>query len=286
MQFGFVVPFLGARRFVDLAMLGESSGWDAIFTWETVFGVEAWTTLAAAAERTERIRLGTLLTPVSRIKPWDLASKVLTVDELSDGRAILSVGLGALHAGWTAYEADEGRRVRAQKLDECLAVYAGLMAGQPFSYSGEHYSVQPNGVMLPGLPVRRPWPPVWVVGAKIPGRTRQRSLERAARWDGLLPSLPAADGDESSPVTPEALAALCAEVRGLREAAGLPWAGYEVVLEADSSGEFTITDPLDPAVWQQAGATWWVESWWSLHDDEAGQAELRRRIAAGPPAAG
>src|SRR5581483_5122265 len=97
MKFGFVVPYEDSRGFAEVAALGERWGWDAVFTWEAVFGVDAWVTLGAAAMVTERIRLGTLLTPVSRWKPWDLASRVGTVDRLSDGRTILGVGLGALH---------------------------------------------------------------------------------------------------------------------------------------------------------------------------------------------
>jgi hypothetical protein len=41
----------------------------------------------------------------------------------------MAVGLGAVHEGWTAFEPDEGRKVRAGKLDECLDIYAGLLAG-------------------------------------------------------------------------------------------------------------------------------------------------------------
>jgi alkanesulfonate monooxygenase SsuD/methylene tetrahydromethanopterin reductase-like flavin-dependent oxidoreductase (luciferase family) len=134
MRFGFVVTHADARDFAEIATLGERHGWDGIFTWEAVFGVYAWATLAAAAMVTERIRLGTLLTPAARWRPWDLASAVGTVDRLSGGRVIVSAGLGAVHDGWTAFEPDEGRRVRAEKLDECLDVYAGLrrvQAGPP-----------------------------------------------------------------------------------------------------------------------------------------------------------
>ena len=187
MKFGFVVPYADSREFAELAALGEQHGWDAIFTWEAVYGVDAWVSLAAAAMATERIRLGTLLTPVPRIKPWDLATRVGTVDRLSNGRVVLGAGLGALHEGWTAYEADEGRKVRAEKLDEGLAVYAGLLGGQPFEYAGKHYSAKPNTFMLPDPPVQQPHPPVWVVGAKVVGRDKQPSLARAARWQGLLP---------------------------------------------------------------------------------------------------
>ena len=284
MRYGFVVPYADSREFAELAVVGEQHGWDGIFTWEAVFGVDAWVSLAAAAMLTERIRLGTLLTPVPRVRPWDLASKVGTVERLSNGRVILGAGLGALHEGWTAFEADEGRRVRAEKLDEGLAIYDGLMRGQPFAYDGKHYSAQPTDFMLPAPPVQQPRPPVWVVGAQVVGRDRQPSLARAARWDGLLPQI-ISPTDRDKPTTVESLAEIVALTRVEREQAGLPWEGYDVVLEADSYGEFVTTEPKDPAAWAEAGATWWIESWWSLERGTAGLAELRRRIESGLPAA-
>jgi alkanesulfonate monooxygenase SsuD/methylene tetrahydromethanopterin reductase-like flavin-dependent oxidoreductase (luciferase family) len=283
MRFGFVVPYAAeAREFADLAALGERAGWDAAFSWEALWGVEAWIALGAAAMQTETIRLGTLLTPVPRWKPWDLATKVRTVDVLSGGRAILCAGLGALHDGWLAFEADEGRKVRAEKLDEGLAIYAGLMAGQPFEYAGRHFSARPTDFMLPAPPVQQPRPPVWVVGAHMVGRDRQPSLARAARWDGLLPVVVKPGEDQDKPRRLEDFVEVVARTRRLREDAGLDWTGYDVVLEADSSGEFVTLLPDEPAAWAAAGATWWVESWWSLSSDEAGLAELRRRIEAGP----
>ena len=158
MRFGFVVPYASAREFAELAALGERRGWDAVFTWEALWGEHAWVALGAAAMVTERIRLGTLLTPASRWRPWDLASAVGTVDRLSGGRAVMTVGLGALHEGWTAFEADEGRRARAEKLDECLAIYDGLMHGQPFAYDGKHYSARPTDLLVPEPPAQRPRP--------------------------------------------------------------------------------------------------------------------------------
>jgi|SRR5271165_2401294 len=283
MRFGFVVPHADAREFADLAVLGERHGWDGVFTWEAVWGVDAWVTLGAAAMMTERIRLGTLLTPASRWRPWDLASAVGTVDRLSGGRAVMSVGLGAVHEGWTAFEPDEGRRVRAEKLDECLAIYDGLMRGQPFSYTGTHFSAAPTDHFVPEPPVQRPRPPVWVVGALVAGHRRQPSLERAARWDGLLPSV-IEDGVARDLTTPAELAALVGEVTKLRAAAGLANGPYDVVIEADSTGEFIQLKPPDPASWAAAGATWWVESWWTIEPGPEGLAEVRRRVQAGPPA--
>jgi luciferase-like monooxygenase len=277
MRFGFVVPFGDASEFADLARLGEEVGWDGVFTWEALFGVDAWVALGAAAMVTERIRLGTLLTPVSRVKPWDLATRVGTVDRLSGGRAILSAGLGALHEGWLAFEPDEGRKVRAEKVDECLAIYAGLMAGQPFSYQGRHYSAQPTDFNLPDPPVQRPHPPVWMVGAAVLGRERQPSLDRAARWEGLIPQI--LDGAAARRKGAlEEFADVVAGVLDRRTALGLPTEGYDVIVEADSTGEFIRRQPAEPSAWAEAGATWWIESWWTLERGAAGMAELRRRI--------
>jgi alkanesulfonate monooxygenase SsuD/methylene tetrahydromethanopterin reductase-like flavin-dependent oxidoreductase (luciferase family) len=282
MRFGFVIPYADAREFAEIAALGEQQGWDGVFTWEAVWGVHAWVTLGAAAMVTERIRLGTLLTPASRWRPWDLASAVVTVDRLSGGRAVMGVGLGGLTDNWTAFEDDEGRGVRAQKLDEGLAVYDGLMRGQPFSYDGRHYSAKPVEHQVPDPPVQRPRPPVWVVGAKVVGRQRQPSLERAARWDGLLPAV--IDHGTSRDFTgPAELADMIGEVKALRAKEGLDAEPYDVVIEGDSSGEFVQLKPPDPASWEAAGATWWIESWWSIEKGEEGLAEVRRRVQAGPP---
>lgn len=284
MKFGFVVPYAAEREFADLARFGEERGWDGIFTWEALYGVDAWVNLGAAAMVTERIRLGTLLTPASRHRPWDLASKVGSVDRISGGRAIMSVGLGALHDGWLAFEADEGRATRARKLDESLAIYAGLLEGaQPFSYDGEHYSARPNDFVLPPPTPQRPHPPVWVVAAPTPGGRRQRSLERAARWQGVIPAIHPPSGD--APKTIEDFAAVIDATRGLREELGLPWEGFDAVIEADSHGDFTRLAPPEPSAWEQAGATWWIESWWSVPQGPEGLAEVRRRVAAGPPGA-
>jgi hypothetical protein len=132
--------------------------------------------------------------------------------------------------------------------------------------------------------VQRPHPPVWLVGAYVPGRRTQPSLERAARWDGLLPQRgDAPPDDQGKAESPERLAEIVDLVRGFREAAGLPWAGYDVVKEADSFGSFAAQTTEDKTAWADAGATWWVESWWDLEGGPEGFAEIRRRISSGPP---
>ncbi|HSJ60770.1 MAG TPA: LLM class flavin-dependent oxidoreductase, partial [Jiangellaceae bacterium] len=96
MKFGFTLPSGDARTAAETAAIAEQAGWDGFFVWEPVWGVDAWVCLAAAAMRTKRIKLGTMLTPLSRMRPWKLASETATLDNLSGGRVILSVGLGAL----------------------------------------------------------------------------------------------------------------------------------------------------------------------------------------------
>jgi len=283
MRFGVVFPFGDAADVARYAVRAESAGWDAVFLAETPWGVDAWVALAAAALSTSRLRVGTLLTPVARIKPWDLATRVGTVDRLSNGRVILSVGLGSLHDGWLAFEPDEGRRKRVELLDEGLAVYDGLLRGQPFSFEGKHYQARPTTFFPPDPPVQKPRPPVWVVGAWVPGRTAQPSLARAARWDGLLPAV-AYRPDDSKADTPDELSEIVSRTLALRTEVGLPLDGYDIVLEADSYGGFRQMVSTDPAVWSAVGATWWVESWWDLDRTGANEKILLDRLDAGPPA--
>jgi hypothetical protein len=77
-------------------------------------------------------------------------------------------------------------------------------------------------------------------------------------------------------VVPHADAREFADLAALGEQHG--WDG-----EADSTGEFMQLNPPDPGPWEAAGATWWVESWWTIEPGADGLAEVRRRIETGPP---
>jgi hypothetical protein len=285
MRFGFVMPFGDAAQVAEAAAQAQDAGWDALFVWEALWGEDAWVSLTAAAMVADRIRLGTMLTPVSRVRPWDLASRVSTLDRLSGGRVTLGAGLGALHDGWLAFEADEGRAVRVRRLEECLDIYAGLLRGQPFSYQGTYYRATPTEFMLPEPPVQQPHPPVWLVGAHDyarEGSARQPSMERAARWQGWLPQV--IDGEfRGKPRSPEELASLTAEVSRYRADLGIA-EPIDVCFEGAFYGaEGRKSSDQDVTAWAQAGATWWIEGAWELDRDAAGSAELRRRISAGPP---
>jgi alkanesulfonate monooxygenase SsuD/methylene tetrahydromethanopterin reductase-like flavin-dependent oxidoreductase (luciferase family) len=256
-----------------LAAEAEAAGWDGFFVWEPVWGVDAWVALAAAAMRTERIRLGTMLTPLPRRKPWDLAGQAAALDNLSGGRVILSVGLGALHEGWLAFEPDVPRRTRAELLDEGLTVVTGLWAGQPFEFSGAHYEVRPTDFHVPAPPVQRPRIPIWVVGLW----PAPRSMRRAARWDGWLPNYRA----EGAP-SPAALAEAVAWIKAERAGRGLDMSGYDVVTEGVTPAGEDAAEVVRP--WIEAGATWWLEADWMVSPADA-VAASRRRLRAGPPRA-
>lgn len=276
-RWGFVIPAGNARTVADLAVAAEQSGWDAIFTFEVPWGVDAWVALAAAAMRTERIRLGTMLTPLPRRRPWDLAGQTATLDDLSGGRVILSVGLGAIHEGWTAFEPDPGRRVRAELLDEGLDVLTGLWRGQPFSYEGRHYRVSPTTFAAPPPLVQRPRIPVWVVGVW----PRPKSMRRAARYDGVLPNYQP-PGGEAGPLTPAVLREMVDWIRRQRAAEHLDGDAYDVVVEGSTPGDDRTAAAAKVRPWADAGATWWIEADWNVAREDVPRL-CGRRLQAGPP---
>jgi alkanesulfonate monooxygenase SsuD/methylene tetrahydromethanopterin reductase-like flavin-dependent oxidoreductase (luciferase family) len=189
MQFGFVLPRGSARTAAEFALQAEQAGWDGFFVWEPVWGDDAWVCLTAAAMLTQRIRLGTMLSPLSRMRPWKLASETATLDQLSGGRVILSVGLGALETGFETFGEVIERKARADLLDEGLHILTALWLGQPFDFDGAHYHVHfkqiAEGLPEPPRPVQQPHIPIWVVCAW----PREKSMTRALRYEGLLPAL-------------------------------------------------------------------------------------------------
>ena len=105
--------------------------------------MDAWVSLTAAAMRTSTIRLGTMLTPLPKRKPWEVASQAATLDRLSGGRVILAVGLGAPEPRFYMFEDDPGRKVRAEMLDEGLAMLDLMWRGEPFEFTGTALSRAP-----------------------------------------------------------------------------------------------------------------------------------------------
>ena len=273
MHYGFVLPKGDARTAAAYAYEAEQAGWDGFFVWEPVWGIDAWVCLTAAAMRTERIKLGTMLTPLSRMRPWKLASETATLDNLSGGRVILAVGLGAIDTGFTAFGEETDRKARAELLDEGLDVLAGLWRGQPFAYEGKHYHVQPADFFPPPPPVQQPRIPIWVVGAW----PRPKSMQRPLRWDGLLPAKMDSEG-QFVEFTPDDLREVMAYVADHR-AADTP---FDIVVEGTTPGDDPAAGAAKVQPWIEAGATWWIEAMWETMDDPAA---VLARIQQGPPRA-
>jgi alkanesulfonate monooxygenase SsuD/methylene tetrahydromethanopterin reductase-like flavin-dependent oxidoreductase (luciferase family) len=270
MKYGFVLPSGDARTAAEMARAAEEAGWDAFFVWEPVWGIDAWVCLTAAAMVTERIRLGTMLTPLSRMRPWKLASETATLDNLSGGRVILAVGLGAPDTGFAAFGEATDRKTRAELMDEGLDILTGLWRGQPFSYEGTHYKIQPTDFMPPPSPVQQPRIPIWVVGAW----NRSKSMARVLRYDGILPN-PLTAGGDHRPLTTDDVREIKAYIEGNRTET----TPFDIIAEGATPGDKPKKGAKIVREWAEAGATWWIEALWSAESEAA----VRRRVEEGPP---
>jgi alkanesulfonate monooxygenase SsuD/methylene tetrahydromethanopterin reductase-like flavin-dependent oxidoreductase (luciferase family) len=276
MQFGFIVTTGDPRTVADLAAEAEVAGWDGVFYYDAIAIGDAplydpWVVMTAMAMRTERVRLGAIVTPPARRRPWKLAREAMTLDRLSNGRLILPVGLGTLDdAGFANVGEPTDARIRAEKLDESLAILAGLWTGEPFAFEGRHYRFGP--MTFRPTPVQRPRVPIWVVGAW----PHERSMRRAVRWDGIYVQAQAADGKPAS--GPEPLFDVLAYVRRERPV-DMREQPFDVVVEGTTPPNDPVAGAMVARAHAHAGATWWIEADWANASVDA----MRARIAAGPP---
>jgi alkanesulfonate monooxygenase SsuD/methylene tetrahydromethanopterin reductase-like flavin-dependent oxidoreductase (luciferase family) len=283
MQFGMNVPIFGeyadVRLLAELATEAEIAGWDGFWVWDhiqwsgedegeprrpSVDPVIALTMIAAA---TRRMRLGPMVLPLARRRPWKVARELTTLDHLSNGRLTVGVGLGApagLEFGDFGEPTDA--RVRAAKLDEGLDVLSGLWTGEPFDYAGEHYRVT-RAELLP-RPVQHPVP-IWVGGEWPASRAPFR---RAARFAGVHPMLSSVPPEDQ----PAAIHDLLTFLRRLR-GDDRP---FDVAYGVDTAGDGGEADRELVSRFAEAGVTWWIEpiSHW-----RGPLADIRERIRRGPP---
>jgi len=271
MRYAVVLPGGTAAQQLEDAILAERAGWDGVFVWEAAYGVDAWSLLGAMAARTERIRLGTMLTPLPWRRPWKVASQVATVDQLSGGRAILGVGVGALGTDLPDTGEATGLAERAAMLDEGIDLIRGLWDGAR-DYEGVHYQYRTGRMDLTAAvrPVQARIP-IWVVGVW----PRRKSMRRVLRCDGLIPQFEVGD---RAPAPDDARAAR----------AWLTRHGAHPDLDLVAEGETPAGDQVAAAAqvepWARAGCTWWLETRWSEPGQtSAGQDPMRTRLMAGPP---
>jgi F420-dependent oxidoreductase-like protein len=171
-------------QWVALAEACERAGLDGLFRSDHYMALgdglqggslDAWTTLAGLAACTQRIRLGTMVSPATFRHPSVLAREAVTVDHISGGRAELGLGAGwheREHAAFGFPFPPLGERM--QVFEEQADVIVGQWTTEAFSYDGRHYRLDACDA-LP-KPVQRPHLPL-IVG----GSGRPRSVEVAVR---------------------------------------------------------------------------------------------------------
>ena len=185
------------EQWLALADAAERSGLDALFRsdhYSSGFGIpgraclDAWATLAAIAARTERIRLGTLVSPVTFRHPAVLAKAAATVDQISGGR--VEVGLGA---GW-----NEGEhlahgfpfpplRERMTMLEEQVEIVHRLFTEDGVSFDGRHYRLE-DCTSLP-RPVQQPRLPL-IMGGHAGPRAAALAARFADEYNAFLGAVP------------------------------------------------------------------------------------------------
>jgi alkanesulfonate monooxygenase SsuD/methylene tetrahydromethanopterin reductase-like flavin-dependent oxidoreductase (luciferase family) len=253
-----VPPFTDPAEVVSLAVGAEASGWDGFFLWDhlrwddVVEVHDPWVLLGAIARETSTIRLGTMVTPLSRRRPQVVAKHLTTLDHLSGGRTTFGVGLGdPPDLDFSDFGDEASYATRAAITDEGLTVLAGLLGEGRVAHRGAHLDVHAS---VRPRPVQRPRIPIWFAG-RAPNA---RPLARAKAWDGYVPIA-------NPPLSPDALASYVGE---------RPRDDWDLV--AQWAPGFTAEE------FAAAGATWLVRSVWP--NEEGWLDELREMAAAGPTA--
>ncbi|MFY1696075.1 LLM class flavin-dependent oxidoreductase [Solwaraspora sp. WMMA2101] len=270
-RFGLLVPNVGYYadpvRLVRLARTAEESGWDGVFLWDHLLidragrlpVADSWTAVTAILAGTRRIRCGPLVVPLAQRQPWKVARETATADQLSGGRLVVGVGLGAsADTDFAAFGLDPSLAARARRVDESLMMLDQLWSGREISHRGDHLRLD-RVTFLP-TPVQRPRIPLWIAATwPVAGRrgpaaraARWGPLARAARWDGIVPMVREPDGGLRGPDKTELAEILTATPSRAP--------GWTVAVP----GRLPPDDPLQArelvAGLRTAGATWWLES--------------------------
>jgi len=260
------------RLLADLAAEAEERGWDGFFIWDHVIApgpipvADTTVTLAAIALQTQRIRFGAMVIPLPRRSPWKVARETLSLDHLSNGRLILGIGAGGdWFAELTTFGLPVNDILRAEQLDEGLAILTRLLSGEEAAHQGKHYTLKP--IRFLPAPIQKRIP-IWIA-ATWP---RPRPFRRAAKYDGVVP----VSADIEADLTVEQMNEVSAFIEKNRKSATL----FDIVKFGTTAGRSQSEDGRKIAAFAEAGATWWIEApspWKSTI------AQVRDRIRSGPP---
>ena len=275
MRFALNAPNFGeygdVRTLAGLAREAEESGWDGFFVWDHIAWGDAedyadpWISLSAIAVETRNIKIGPMVTPLPRRRPWKVAHEAATLDRLSGGRLILGVGLGGREKEFDFFGEEPDPKRRATMLDEGLEILAKMWTAQPFSHRGERYEITEARLTPP--PTQRPRIPIWVAGTW----PRNGPFHRALRWDGYAPV-----GKPGSPLTPEDVR----EISGLVSERRMDDEPFDIRISGSTNGQSPDNVRRTVTRFAEAGATWWDET---LPPSDMSLEEARKRIRLGPP---
>jgi alkanesulfonate monooxygenase SsuD/methylene tetrahydromethanopterin reductase-like flavin-dependent oxidoreductase (luciferase family) len=285
-----IFEYSDPHNLLELAKDTEEAGWEGFFICDHLLldpdgqlGLaDPSIMLGAIAAITDKVIIGSMVTPVSRRRPWKLAKEFASLDQLSNGRLRIGVGLGGLDQEFSNFGENPDKKVLAKKTDEGLAIMEKLHTGEAVNFDGEIYHIT-NARLLP-RPVQRPRIPVWVA-AMLPLKAGQR---RAARWDGIMPHVMPANLDETQDISDVDMRVLMSpspdQIRGVIEFTSElrdtddP---FDVVASGITHGMPIEDISSKLQSYQDAGATWWLE--W-LNCGQPGTLEqVREQIRAGPP---
>jgi alkanesulfonate monooxygenase SsuD/methylene tetrahydromethanopterin reductase-like flavin-dependent oxidoreductase (luciferase family) len=243
----------------DLAAGAEEVGWDGVFVWDHLLRpieqathiADPWITMTAIAMRTERVRIGPMVTPIARRRPLKVAREVATLDLASRGRFTLGLGLGVDSGGELSRTGEElDPRVRASMLDEGVALLDRMLRGEPVVHHGAHYEV--DGITLAPTGAQSPRVPIWLAarGEAV------KPVRRAARYDGVC----------LLAITPDRLSELCDVIAAERGSLD----GFDIIVLRDTRDGW--------APYEQRGATW------AIHEFRPDQtlADVRAIVTSGP----
>lgn len=280
MRFGLYMPNFGKsadpKNFVHAVVEAEKAGWDGVFLWDhllewdrPVLAFDSFSLLAAATQITNKIHLGTAVTPLPKIKPWLAAKQLATLDHLSNGRMILGVGLGGKESvDYARFGEPEENRVLGERLDEALDIITGLWSGKAFAYQGKHYRISKPTRLLP-TPIQRPRIPIWC-GGILPAH---RPFIRAAKWDGVIPLGTLSSGNPGVPTTKDV-----GTVKNIIDEHRKSQQPFEYAIIRFTSTPRATRRKLEEI--RQTAATWWLESLFTKKDNPH---KMIQFVEKGPP---
>ena len=256
------------QDYIELAKSAEETGWEGFFLWDHVFLpwspdqhiLDPWNLLSAIATQTNKLTLGTTVTPLARRRPMVIARQAITIDRLSSGKFILGVGLGGT-AEFKALGEEEDPKIRGEMLDEALEILKGLWSGESFTYDGKHFKIKEPVIFKPASNIK-----IWC-GGNWPNK---KPFRRAAKYDGIFPLKVGYDPS----IYPQDYREIMSYIGKYRKSLE----SFDLVKSIFTVGEKEHDAYIHDFV--DMGINWLLEAFWP---ERCSLKEIQERIEKGPP---